>query len=508
MASDAHQGAGPDGLSQSMSGTQAQSAGGGARNAIMGVVLNLGSYLLTRGLNLVITIALARVLAPEGMGLIAAALLAVEIVSIINGFGLRESLIYERSRSRALQTTAFLIVMAIAFIQMGLMMLGAPFATHFVDDPEIVPLLLVLALLFPVTTLGVVPEAMLLKELKFKKTAQAEAISVVFKAAFAISLVYMGYGVWGFVVGMFAGHATRTVALWLLAGWRPARPDTDVKAAIKLISYGAHIVFNTFIGFFRKRADQLAIVGAMGDAALGIYFVAARIPDIVMFGVSVTVSKIVFPTFAGASADHETLRRMYFNTIYGSMLVMAPVSIGMMAISPLVVPILFGGEWLAAIPVLLILSLTGIPQTVGWTSGDVFKATGRPEVLTLLTTMQMAVTLPVVFATAFLTRDLLWISVAMVGTEVAGAAMRLWAMQRYEKIGPLETMVASAKPILAAAVMGLGVMGLQKMLAGQPMGLQLIASILTGMVLYPTMMLAIDYDNTMRWVRLVRRKHG
>ncbi|MEM9973889.1 MAG: lipopolysaccharide biosynthesis protein [Pseudomonadota bacterium] len=491
-----------------MSSSQAAPAGGGARNAILGVVLNLGSYLLTRGLNLIITIALARVLAPEGMGLIAAALLAVEIVSIINGFGLRESLIYERSRSRALQTTAFLIVMVIAFIQMGLMMLGAPFATNFVDDPEIVPLLLVLALLFPITTLGVVPEAMLLKDFQFKKTAQAEAISVIFKAAFAISLVYMGYGVWGFVVGMFAGHITRTFALWLLAGWRPARPDTNVKAAIRLISYGAHIVFNTFIGFFRKRADQLAIVGAMGDAALGIYFVAARIPDIIMFGVSVTVSKIVFPTFADASENPEALRKMYFNTIYGSMLVMAPVSIGMMAISPLVVPLLFGDEWMAAIPVLLILSLIGIPQTIGWTSGDVFKATGRPELLTLLTTMQMAFTLPVVFATAFLTRDLLWIAIAMVATEAASAAMRLWAMQRYEKIGPLETMLASAKPVLAAAIMGLGVVGLQKFSGSQPLGLQLVGSLIAGVVLYPILMLAIDYDNTMRWVRLIRRSRS
>ena len=106
----------------------------------------------------------------------------------------------------------------------------------------------------------------------------------------------------------------------------------------------------------------MAIVVAMGDVALGIYFVAARIPDIVILGVNSTMTKVVFPTFSSLAHDRERLGETYIATIGGTMLVMAPISIGLVAIAPQAVPFLFGANWNEAVPILIALACAGIPQ--------------------------------------------------------------------------------------------------------------------------------------------------
>jgi PST family polysaccharide transporter len=478
--------------------------GAGARTAAYGIAFNLGSYLLTRGLNLVITVALARILAPEGMGLIAAALLALELIDMVHGFGLRETLIYDREGDRRRQSAAFVIVCVIAILQMLAMLLVSPWSANFVEDPLIVPIMMWLSLLFPITSLGTVHEAILLRSLEFRKTAGAEVFSIIAKASISLGLLYLGYGVWSFVAGMFAGQTVRTIAFWLLCDWRPKSPDLRWSTILDLLRYGQHIVLTGFIGLLRKRSDQLSIVTAMGDASLGIYFVASRIPDIAILGVSVTFSKIVFPTFANASDDHERLIGMYLKTIYGSMLMMAPIAFGIMCVAPMIVPLLFGEGWSDAIPVLVVLAFSGIPQTIGWTAGDVFKARGRPELLSYINVAQTAVTAPVVFLLALTTRDLFAISLGILAGEFAGAFMRLWTMKRYEGVPVLATLAAGLKPILAAGLMATVVLAAQGSLSTLGAGLQLAIAILIGMISYPMILMLIDRKNSIYWLRLLK----
>ncbi|MDJ0638045.1 MAG: lipopolysaccharide biosynthesis protein [Paracoccaceae bacterium] len=477
--------------------------GATARTAVYGVVFNLLSYLLTRGLNLLITIMLARVLMPEGMGLIAAALLAIELIDIVYGFGLREMLIYDRNSEKRRQSTAFFVICIVAVLQMLAMLAAAPLSASLVDDPLIVPIMMWLALLFPIASAGAVHEAILLKTLEFKKVAGAEMLSVIAKAAVALSMLWLGFGVWSFVASMFAAHIVRTAAFWVLCDWRPRRPDLRWSTILRQLRYGQHIVFTSSIGKIQQRSDQLSIVASMGDASLGVYFIASRIPDIVLLGVSITLSKVVFPTLASAAGNRERLISMYFNTMYGCAFLMAPISVGVACIAPAIVYLLFGEEWSAAIPVLVILALTGIPKVVGWSAGDVFKATGRPELLTYVNIVQTTIVTPFVFAVAWITRDLVAIALAMLVGQVVFTLLSLGAMKRYEGVGILPSFGAALKPIIASFIMGAVVLAAQSAFASLGLGVNLLLSIFVGSVTYTAAMLVIDGKNCIKWLKVM-----
>lgn len=473
---------------------------------LSGVAFTLGAYGVTRALNLLVTVLLARALDPTGMGLVAAALLAVELVDMLRGLGLKETLIYERSGAARIQSTAFVLIMGVALLQAAGLMLGAPLGAALLDDPQIVPMLFWFALLFPITALGTVPEAMLHRQLRFPALSIADIISVAIKAAVSIALIWQGQGVWSIVIGMLVGAASRTLLFGLLARWRPVRPALDRGSIFSLIGYGKHIFFSTLLNFLRMRADQMAIVTAMGEVSLGIYFVASRIPDIVILGVNSTLTKVIFPTFSRLADKPAALHDMYLATIGGCMMVMAPIAVGLIAIAPQAIPLLFGEQWTAAIPVLMALAAAGIPQTIGWTAGDIFKATGRPHLLSLMMLVQIGVTVPLVFAAALLAQDLVWIAAAILLGECIVSAVRLWYMQRLDGISALQTLAAAARPLAAAAGMGLAVVATAHLLVDQAPWSRLAASILAGAIVYPPFLYIIDGKTLRRWTASLRNR--
>ncbi len=465
----------------------------GRKQAVLGgVALSLTSHTLSRALNLVVTVALARTIGPEGMGVVAAALLIVEIVDTVRDLGLREALIYEQRDCPSIQTTAFAITVAVGILQALVLMAFAPVAQTIVDSPSISYLLVWLALVFPINALGSVPESMLWKSLRFARSSAIELATAAIKASVAVGFILMGAGIWSIAAGMLAGAVSRTVALWTFSGWRPRAVWPTISAARELLQYGRHIILVGMMTVCRLKADQFAIVLAMGDAALGIYFVAARIPEILIFGVNVAITKVTFPAYASLAGDLRKLTRAYKATINGSMILMAPVSVGLAAVADQVVPLLFGAEWQGSVPILTILALSGIPLTLGWSAGDVFKSTGRPDLQSVLYVFEIVVTVPLVWTLALSTQNLVWVAIGMLAGETAAASFRLGFMHRYYKVSVAATLEAAVRPIAAAAIMGASVMAFAYAAETLAASTRLFLSVLVGVTTYATVLFALD----------------
>jgi len=471
--------------------------------AVLGVAVLLGSYLFTRLLNLMITIILARILLPEGMGVVAVALLTVEVIDMLRDLGLRETLIYNRSRDVTIQTTAFVMMISIGCAQALLLLAAAPLAPLVVDDPQITAALIWLSLLFPINTLGSVQEAMLQKAFFFGRVALTEIASVLVKAGVSLGLLFGGAGIWSIVTGILCGAVVRAIALWLVSNWRPTWVRPTPAAAKYLFGYGRHIIASNMLNVLRTRADQMGIVLAIGDTALAVYFIAARIPEIVIYGVNVAVTRVVFPMFSSISDDAAELSANYRATIHGAMTLMAPVSIGLAAIAPQVVVVLFSPEWSAAGPLLTLLALNGIPLTLGWSTGDVFKATGRPNLLSRIMMIETIVIAPAVWIVAFATHDLNYVAIMLLVGEVFAMSLRLWFMQRFGGVRVADSLFAVARPLAAALLMGIAVIVFVQFPLAVGDGARLAISVGLGAAVYAVTLYLIDKRNVRVWLALL-----
>ncbi|MDE3120722.1 MAG: oligosaccharide flippase family protein, partial [Paracoccaceae bacterium] len=348
-------------------------------------------------------------------------------------------------------------------------------------------------------------EALLLRRGAFRARAAADLLGVAVKAAVALPLLAEGYGIRSLIWAMLASVLARSVVLWFLAG-PPAMARPRRSAVAPLWRYGRHIATVNIVGLLRTKADQYLVAALLLPGALGTYFLAARLPEIAIYAMNVAITTVIFPVFAGIQRDGGGLAEAYLRALRGILLLLAPVATGLAAISPLAVPVLFGPGWEDAVPVLALLSLGGVPMTLGWSAGDVFKATGQPQLLSALSVIEAALCLPILIAVVILSQSLVWTAAAMALCEVARAALRLWFMERYADVSARLTLATVAPAILAATLMGGAVWLLATMPLPMPPAQRLVLCIVSGVVLHAGLVLLIDPKGVTEARRLVARR--
>jgi lipopolysaccharide exporter len=480
----------------------------GNKHVARGVFYTLVGNYAARFVNLAITVVVARAVGPAGMGVVAAALLTVEIVDTIRDFGLREALIYEPNLSDRYRNSAFFVIQAVSMVQALAMVAIALAGASFGFDPVLATVLIWLAILFPLSALGSPQEAMLQRQGAFGRRASAEIISVIVKAVAVIGLVWMGWGIWAIIVGMILSIGTRTLTLWLQSGWKPQLRIAHGEDVLALMRYGKHIMAVNIMALMRMKVDQFVVAAILSPSMLGAYFLAARVPEIAIYGVNVAITTVAFPSFSKIVREKGQLQEAYLRAVRSSMLLMVPVAIGISSISDQIVNVFFGPQWHDAIPVLGILSLGGIALTMGWSSGNVFKATGRPELLTKALMIEVLVFSPMVASVVLLTRDVVWISSAMVATEIGSCALRLYLMSRYENTSARRTLMAAAPVMAASVIMGLIVYFSAQKMTGLSPEVKLAASVLIGVVSYAILILTIDRESVAEVRALLRSRGG
>ncbi|AXI47267.1 hypothetical protein C1J03_15355 [Sulfitobacter sp. SK012] len=467
---------------------------------IKGLSVTLSSYLLTRIVNLVTTIGLARFLIPDQMGFIAVCFLLIYIIDIVRDFGLRDAVIYDPKGQRGVQSTASLMLIGLGLVQAAAVFLIAPFIVTDPNSAVLREMVMWLALYFPLNSLAAIHEAVLHRALRFGRVAVAEISGVVVRACITFALLFNDYGPMSMVYGLLAGVFCRTIVYWYQPeSWRPEKPVLTLATFSFLLGYGKHIFFTGALYAARTRADQVLISALIGEAALAAYFLASRIPEIVVSGVNTSITRVVFPGFVSSRGSKKALRSLYIRTLNGCMVGLAPLSIGLASISTFVVPLVFGEAYSDASPVLALLALSGIPVAIGWSAGDLFKATGRPQLLTVLAVLEVFCFLPSAWAVAKITGDLVAMAATVLVCECLVSAVRIVMVWKYYEIHPWEMLRATLLPIVYAAVMGAGVLLTQSMLSNHSNFSIVAVSIIVGISIYVALIALFD-RKTMLWV--------
>jgi O-antigen/teichoic acid export membrane protein len=364
--------------------------------AIKGMLWSYATYFSRRLLTLFATAILTRMLVPEDFGLIAFAVIVMTFIEATRGFGINDALIYNSEKLEETAETAFVINVAIGFGQYALAFLLAPLALTFIDDPRIVDVLRVISLVFIFDAFGKTHDALLQKDLLFRQVAVPEIIASFLKGAVSITMALMGYGVWSLVVGQVIGTLAQTIAKWWALRWIP-RIRFHIDRASALWDYGSHVLIFSLLVVALELADQTLIGTLLGEAELGYYSVGVRLPELVIANFSLILAKSLFPTFSKIQDDLAQMKSGYFMTVRYTALVTVPAGLGMAAVAPELVIVVFGDQWEPAIVLMQVLALLGTMATLQWSVGDVLKAIGRPDVSSKLLIFEVLYTFPLIY---------------------------------------------------------------------------------------------------------------
>jgi PST family polysaccharide transporter len=429
------------------------------------------------------TIILVRLLLQDDFGVAGYALLIMRFMEVLQGLGIRQALIYHDENPKR-TATAFWLGLSVGLTLLVItLFVMAPLAGWFFKDLRAVSVTRALAFTLPISSLGLVHNALLRKKLAFNRQFIPQFGRAFSKGLVSIILALLGFGAWSLIYGQLAGVTIGVIIFWGVVPWRPSfrfrREFTH-----SLLSYGLKIVSNALLATLLVNFDYLLIGHYMSAAILGVYTLAFRIPELLIKQFGGIVGKVLFPVYVQMRDDISALRQGFLYTLQYVNIVTIPLGLGLALVAKPFVLVFFGEKWVEAIPVMTAISLYTLLRAMVFNLGDVYKAQGRPGLLVQIQVGQTLISIPALWWAAGgygTITAVAWTQVVLVFTV---GIVKLIIGARVLNV-PFRTIVETLHlTILGGALMSLAVLGTLQLSANRPALVQLIASIVVGGLVY------------------------
>jgi lipopolysaccharide exporter len=355
---------------------------GGATRGFLWTMLSFGG---NKFVILALTALLARLLLPEDFGLVTAGLTIITFFDAALDLGVGYALVYEQQRGideRVRLASGLNLLLSASICAIGIAC-SPLIAALFGERGH--TLLFATLFLYPLFRgASQVNDAVLKRDMMFRRRTIADLVRAGVRVAVSVPLALVGTGAWSIALGIIASEAACTILMWSLV---PIRPDFRLRwSRVKsLVSFGGAVTGVRVLGSFRSSVDYLFVGSVLGASALGYYGMGYRLPELVIANVLWIFTTVAFPVYARAKAggierlSAAMLRATRLVALFG---LAAGVMLAVLA--PLAIPVVFSAEWNVAIVPMALVSLALGCQSIGWASGDVFSALGRPGLLLAL----------------------------------------------------------------------------------------------------------------------------
>ena len=345
---------------------------------LKGIAWSAGAQIGKQALGFFITMILMRLLSPSDFGLMGMVTVFTGFAWLFSAFGFGDALIQSQVVEERHYSSVFWLNILISIILMGTFLLAAPAIAHFYKEPRLVALILISSFIFPIGSLSGVQHSILTKKLEFKKIGIIETFSMIVAGVAAILIAYSGYGVYALVWKIFIHTSLRVIIVWIVSAWTP-RLIFDFKAIKDLMGFSLNLFGLQIFNYWVRNADNLLIGKFIGSSGLGIYSRAYSLMLLPVVQVNRVLGRVIFSALSKIQEDKRRIKSIYLRAIYSIGLISFPLMLGLAVVSKEFILVLFGPKWEAAIPVLQVLCLVGLFQSIASTTGWIYNSQGKTD---------------------------------------------------------------------------------------------------------------------------------
>ena len=313
--------------------------------ALFGLLWTFSGVIGQSLLQVVVVMILARLLEPAAFGLIGAALVAVGFAQVFSQLGVGAAIVQRTEVTPTHVKVGFTLSMVLSLLVGVGVILSSSMIAQLFRMPLLQPVLIVLGMVFPITGLGIVSQALLQREMRFRHLALTHLVSYGFGyGVFGITLASLGYGVWALVVAQMAQSLSNSVIMVLLKR-KGLGLALKRREAAHLLNLGVGFSLARIGNYFANQADNIIVGRWMGVEALGFYGRAYQflVMPANLFGA--VADSVLFPAMSSVQDDRLRLARAYILSISVVAMITLPLSSYLIVMAPEVIRVLLGPQW-------------------------------------------------------------------------------------------------------------------------------------------------------------------
>lgn len=332
----------------------------------------VGGILVAFATNLVFT----RILKPEIFGLISVLNVFLAFAFTSANGGLTTAIIQRADLREAHLNAAFIWNSLMALLLYGGLFLLAPVVAEFYSTPELCPVLRAIALCVPIRATSLVHYALMLRTGELKRLSLLTLTSSIIAAPIGIIYAYYYGDVWSLVLYTVLVDVINTLLYWSQSKWRP-RYTVSWAAFKEIFSFGGYMYLSTLSETIYHNI-QGAIVGKLFNKhSAGIYYQARKLQDLPVTVVDNTINQVLYPYSSSKQHDKTALRNIWQGHISALSWIGWPCIGLMVLVGPTLIPLLYGNQWDATIPIFRILCVGGLFYLLSQANFNIIKAKGQ-----------------------------------------------------------------------------------------------------------------------------------
>lgn len=302
-------------------------------------------------ISFIVTMVLARLLTPSDYGTVALLTVFLLFAGILIDSGFGQALVQKKNASPIDFSTAFYFSLAISIIIYFILYLIASKIANFYDTPELESLLKVMALTLVFNAISSVQVAELNRGLLFNLSFKISMISAAASGLVGISLAFMNFGSWALVWSSVAGSFVGMVARWFVITWRP-KLSFSFDALKSMWTYSWKLLVSALFDSAYSNLYALLIGKIYSKPDLAYVNKGNHVPRLAMDSINGTLGRVAFPALSILQNQPDKLLSAMRRMISVSTGLVMPAMIGLAVCAKPVVLLLFGEQWIQAVPYL------------------------------------------------------------------------------------------------------------------------------------------------------------
>lgn len=330
--------------------------------------------------NIVITAILSRLLEPKDFGVVAIATMFLTFFSNLVTVGISPAIIQnkelEEEDYRGINSVVWIMALVLSLLFYLVVPVIVSYFDDYGEDFENILYLLCFCIFFSVAT--IVPNALLMKDKKFKVVTVRTIIVNVSTGVLAVVYALNGGGVYALLVNPILGNFLILIINYIC---RPVSFSLEFSFFKKILNFATlQMVFNLIYLLYRE-VDKFCIGSVLGKDSVGYYEKSYSIMLMPLTNVSAVLNPVLHPILSDYQNNREYICNAYLKMVRLLSEVGFVISFLLYAFSDVLILTLYGDQWVPSIAVFQMLSLSIAFQLMQAPIGAVMQSINKLEAL-------------------------------------------------------------------------------------------------------------------------------
>ncbi len=353
------------------------------QKVVKGTLWVLLEKLSTQGVGFAVTLVLARLLTPGDYGTVALLSIFIVIANVLVDSGFGQSLVQKKEATELDFNSVFYLSLVLSGILYAVLFFSAPWIAVFYRTPELIPILRVTAIGIIFAAVNSVQNAELNRKMLFHLSFRISLISSLCSAAVGLTCAFLRLGPWALVWQNFTLGLIGMITRWFFIAWRP-RWMFSWMSLKGLWRFGWKLAVSNLIASFFANLYGLLIGRVYSRTDLAFVQKGGVLPSLVMNNVNESLGRVAFPAMSQMQEDSARLREAMRRMLMTSTFLVFPLMVGIGVCSETIIQLLYGPQWLPAVPFAMITCFEFALWPIHTTNLQVITALGRSDVFLIL----------------------------------------------------------------------------------------------------------------------------